>query len=353
MFHFFLKKQQAFGLDIGAVSIKALQLGHTSKGFRVRELSQAPLPKGVVVNDSIVDAKTFGYVLKQVLEKPRLSGFNTKHAVVNLPETKSFVRVIQIPKMSESDAANAIPFEAENFIPLPVDQVYLDWQILGMVGDKMNILIIASPKEYVDMHLDILDKAGITTVALEVESQSCHRSLIQKGNTETVLIVDMAASRTNMIMVEDGHLQFTSTIPVAGDSFTESIARGLGISAIKAEAVKQKVGVANTSEYPNIKILLIPILSSLVAEIKNILKFHNEHSATPVTRIIFSGGGAKLKNVIEYLSAEFSDVPGMQLSLANPWVNLSPLIQNSPDPYGALDLSTVIGLAMRGIEDIY
>ncbi len=347
---FFSKSEQAFGLDVSGSSLKMLQLEGKPGALSVKNFSDAALPKGVIVGDAVADIKTFTHLLEQALDKPQFGLVNTRHAVASLPESKSFVRVIQIPVMSESDAESAVPFEAENFIPLPIDQVYLDWEILGKVGDKMNVLIIASPKEYVDIYLDILEKAGLRIVAFEVESQSCHRALVDSHQQETLLIVDMAGTRTSLIMVEDGQLQFTSSIPVAGTTFTECIARSLGVSSAKAEMIKKKVGIANTTEYPNIKTTLLPVLNNLSAEIKNILKFHAEHSEKQVSKILLTGGGARIQFLAEYLGPEFSSIPGLTVELSNPWKNVGGL-QKIPMPADdALSFTTAIGLAMRGVN---
>ncbi len=323
-------------------------LEHQGQITKIKSLSNVPLPKGLLINDSISDVKTFLYLLQQSLDKPQVGKIDSNYVVASLPESKSFVRVIQIPVMSDSEAENAIPFEAESFIPLPVDQVYLDWQKLGMVGDKMSILIIASPKEFVDKYLDILDKANLKPVALEVESQSCFRALVEKNSKETVLIVDIQTFRSNLIMVEEGKLEFTSSVPIAGNTFTESIARSLGVSSSKAEEIKKKVGIANTSEYPNIKIALLPTLNNLSAEIKGILKFYHEHSDKTVNKILFSGGGSKLKNLTEFLFPQFTEFVGLQAQLGNPWINLTGLKDPPMGAEEALNFVTVIGLAIRG-----
>src|SRR5438105_13723250 len=103
-------------------------------------------------------------------------------------------------------------------------------------------------------------------MALEVESQSCLRAVNSKAAKETFLILDLDAYRSSLIMVEEGDLQFTSTVPIAGNSFTESIAKALGVSSIKAEEIKKRVGMANTADYPNIKIALLPIFNNLSEE---------------------------------------------------------------------------------------
>ncbi len=349
-FNFLSKNLPAFGLDLSGGSFKILQLGMSDEKTFVKAYADVALPKGMMLNDTITDAKTFSYLLKQTLEKPEYGKIDTNYVVASLPESKSFVRVIQIPQMSEAEAENAVPYEAESFIPMPLDQVYVDWQKIGQVGDKMNILMIATPKEFVDNYLDILDKAGLKTVALEVESQSCHRALVNPEAGETVLLVDLAATRTSLIMVEAGNLQFTSTIPIAGNSFTESIAKIFGVSSGKAEEIKRKVGLSNTAEYPNIKTGVMPVLSSLSAEIKNILKFHAEHSDKQVQKVVLLGGSAKLKSLPEVLLSQLQDVGVLSVEQSSPWKNVPNLKEEIISSYDALSYVTAIGLAMRGVK---
>ena len=350
MFNFLKNQNQAFGLDVTGSSFKLMQLKREGTEVKVQGYSDVALPKGLVLNDSIADVKTFTYLLKQSLLKAQYGRFNGNFVVASLPESKSFVRVIQIPVMSESEISTAVPVEAESFIPLPIDQVYLDWQILGKKEDKQEVLIIASPKEFVDKYLGILESAGLTVNALEVESQSCGRALIDTKSKPTCLIVDLDAFRTSLIMVEDGNLQFTSSIPIAGNTFTESIARLLGVSSQKAEIIKRKVGVANTAEYPNIRTGLLPILNSLSAEIKNIIKFHGEHSSSKVNKIFLAGGSARLKNLAQSLQPEFAQ-DGITVEVGNPWVNLTGLKQPPLESEDSLSFTTAIGLAMRGMGE--
>lgn len=350
MFNSFAEKNRAFGLDVSANSIKVALLEKTKNTLILQGYGQAVLPKGVIINNAIIDAKTFYFVLNQLLEKPQFGEINTNRVVASLPEAKSFVRVIQIPLMTDAEAENAVPFEAENFIPMPIDQVYLDWQKIGVVGEKTNVLIVASPKETVDKYLDILDKANLKPVAFEVESQSCCRAVISKENKETALIADIQGSRSGLIMVEDGFLQFTSSIPIAGSAFTESVARALGVSSAKAEEIKKKVGISNTAQYPNIRNALLPVLASFSAEIKNILKFHSEHSEKPVNKIILSGGSAKLKNIADFLQSELRDCGDLKVELANPWANFKVGGELLLETTQSLEFTTAIGLALRGVE---
>jgi Tfp pilus assembly PilM family ATPase len=150
-------------------------------------------------------------------------------------------------------------------------------------------------------------------------------------------------------MVEDGNLQFTSTIPIAGNAFTESIARALGVSSAKAEEIKRLVGIANTDEYPNIKTQILPVLNNLTAEIKNILKFHAEHSGKKVGRVVVCGGSGKLKNLAEFLAGQLTEAGVLAVELANPWQNLNILNNGQLEGSDSLNYVTAIGLGARGV----
>jgi type IV pilus assembly protein PilM len=347
----FSKTLSSIGLDISSGSIKLMQVKKDGKNFVVKAFSRASLPKGAVINDLVADQKTFAFLIKQALDKPQFGRFDTQYVTVSLPEAKSFIRVIQIPKMSDLESESAVPYEAESFIPMPIDQVYLDWQKVGETSEKNNILIIASPKEYVEKYLELIDLSGLKPTALEAESQSLCRSLIGWKSEETSFIADIDASRSNLVMIEAGNLQFSSTVPIAGGAFTESLARSLGVASAKAEEIKKKVGLLNTAEYPNIKISLAPILNNLTAEIKNVLKFHSERSEKPVEKVILAGGGAKLKGMIDLMQNDFASEGNIKVELGNPWRNLSEL--KSPPIFGeeALSWSTAIGLAIRNYEE--
>lgn len=348
-FNFFEKHIHTFGLDLSGSGLKIMELSPNSRSTTIKGYADIALPKGVIQDDAILDANVLTQLIKDALSRPAYGHIDTKHVVASLPESKSFVRVIQIPKMSEAEIDNAILFEAESYIPIPIDQVYLDWQQIGQQGDKIEILIIASPKEYVDQYLEVLDRAGLTPAALEVESQSVVRVLIDRAVTETNLIIDVDAFRSNLLMVEKGSLQFTSSVPIAGNTFTDAIAKGLGVTPVKAEEIKKQYGIANTTEYPNLKTVLLPVLNNLSAEIKNILTFHDEHSQNRVNSIVLCGGGAELAHLSEYLTPEFASTPDLKVKLGDPWMNFLNINTKAMNPTVALGFTTAIGLAARNI----
>src|SRR5579872_844194 len=169
----------AFGLDVSNTSIKVFQLEKKSAGYKVLAYTNFPLRKGIMVIDTVIEEKTLGEQIKAAFNKLTFGKLNTKFVVASIPESKAFVRVIQIPKLEEAKADLAVSLEAEQYIPIPLDQAYLDWQILGdSLDGKMDVLVSASSKEYIDIFVRVLKAAGLRPLGIEVGSAAVARALI-------------------------------------------------------------------------------------------------------------------------------------------------------------------------------
>jgi type IV pilus assembly protein PilM len=308
------------------------------------------MPKGLIANDSILDGEALAMLVEHNLMHPQVGRISTNRVVASIPEPKSFIRVITIPQMTEAQAENAVLFEAEAYIPMPMDQVYFDWQIIGRKDGKLEVLIIASPKEFVDKLIDVLEQAKLKLVALEVESQAVVRALVPPASQGAAVIADLDAFKTALIMVDHGSLQFTSSVPIAGNAFTDRMAQALSLPLAQAEALKRKIGITSTPEHPNLKTYLLPVVHDLAAEIKNILKFHYDHSEEKVPRLVLSGGSSKLKHLDELLQAELGDFPDLKIEIGNPLLRFGQGNTLGLDAYEALSFTTAIGLALRGSE---
>jgi type IV pilus assembly protein PilM len=349
--NFFQPHMPSFGLQLNGSSLKLMQLRRSGGKVHVQSYSYVSLPKNLMANDAIVDQDGLAALIRRSIEKPAFGSISTNRVSISLPESKSFVRVMQIPVTNESQVESAVMFEAESYVPMPMDQVYFDWKIVRKLEGAMEVLIVASPKETVDAYINVLEKAHLKPIAVEVESQSLERALINQKTQETALLIDIDAWQTNLIMIERGNLQFTSSIPIAGSTFTERISQALGVTPQKAESIKREVGLTSTPEYPNIKAALQPVLISLSEEIKNIIKFHYDHSQEKITTVLLCGGNASTKNLPEALTEALKDIAGVPVVVSNPWVNL-PEIQDPPLSYEqSLNFTAAIGLAIRTLED--
>ncbi|MBX4187499.1 MAG: pilus assembly protein PilM, partial [Candidatus Doudnabacteria bacterium] len=173
----------------------------------------------------------------------------------------------------------------------------------------------------------------------------------------SVLIVDMGAAQTSFIIVDHNLPLYTSSIPTAGNSFTESIARNLGVPAADAEKIKVTRGLTSQSEKEEgVRQAILPILDNIIDETKNVIRFFEEHSESHhlIDTILLCGGSSRVPGVIEYISTRINLGSGkaqLHVSQGDPWANIAPNTGNLPLGHEeALGYSTAIGLAIRGFN---
>ncbi len=349
-FNIFDKKYHYLGLHINEHALKALEFSFSRTKTTIRGYTNVPMSKGLIVNDTFTSPEGLEKLIISSLHKPQYGSFSTDRVIISIPEDKSFIRVITMPLMTEAQADNAILFEAEAYIPLPMDQVYFDWQIIRKTGTNMDVLMIASPKAYVDSYMGIIEKAGLKLCGIEVEAQSVARALLGSPSPEPLLIADMDAFKTSFVMVENGVLKFTSSVPIAGNIFTERLSKALSITSMQAEQIKREYGLTNTTQYPNLRTQLMPAVEDLAAEIKNILKFHYDHSEAHIGNLIMTGGGSKLQHIAEIVEPFLEQYAPIKINVADPLQHVPRLINSPLSPYEALSFTTAIGLAMWEVE---
>jgi len=369
------KKKNVLGLDISDISLKLFEFEKKQGNIKIQAYTDELIPKDIISAEAIRDPKGLIRLIQKSAARPKFGRVTTPYVVASIPETKCFVKVIQMAAVSEEEAKEAIPWEAEAYIPTPIAQVYLDWIVLpdrparlrnGQAGgpraggqDKMTVLITAAPRDYVDDYTRILKEAGLQPIALEIESQATARSLVSRTD-ETVLILDINTLRTSFIIYDQDTLHFTSSIPIAGNIFTESVAKAMGITAEEAEKIKRRNGLDESKDNGVVKKAIVPVFNNLISEIRNIIRFYEEHgaAASKISRILLSGGSSKLKHLPSFLTEKltrdlssdhaFRSLPGIKVELGNPWVKILKKRQVPPlSREDSLSYATAIGLALR------
>jgi type IV pilus assembly protein PilM len=260
--------------------------------------------------------------------------------------------------MEQAEIADALPWELEQDIPVPIDQVYMDWQMIRENEDKLDVLVTATPRDYADMLIESLEIAGLIPVALELESQATARALIKpQASGGAVLLADISAGMTSFVIVSNGNiLEYTSSIPIGGTAFTESIARDLGVSQNEAEKMKREKGLLSETKKGNIRQALLPLLDNIVDEIKSVVRFYEEHAAPGqgIDCVLLCGGGSKLSGMGDYISARLNlgaDKPIGRVLLGDPGLNLfGDAAAKQTTKEDLLSYTTAIGLALRGLN---
>jgi len=354
---------EALGLDISDLSLKFANLKKKKDFLDLASFGEIELEEGIVKEGEIKKEDKLVEMIKNLLKTAKGEKIKTKYVVASLPEEKAFLQVIQLPKMEEEEVKKAVYFEAENYIPLPLESVYLDCQIVPPLYDHLDHLdvsIAAVPKKIVDSYVRVLKKAGLEPKALEIESQAISRALIKKEVAlKPLLLIDLGATRTSFIIFSGYALRFTVSISVSSSGFTHLISHKLKIDLKKAEEMKRKYGIRKqTKEGEKLHNILFPHLMKLVQHIKRYIRYYQTHithehllpGSRRIEEILLCGGGALLKGLPEFLTVHLN----LPVKLGNPWVNIlpQPLKEVPLLSYShSLKYTTALGLALRGIKN--
>lgn len=342
-----------FGLDLSDLSLKIFQVEKIGKIDRIRSFYSLPIARGNMENGKIINKEKVAQIIREAIKKAGPKKINTRKVICSLPESSIFLRVITIPKISKEDAKEAIKWEMEANIPIPIEDVYLDWQFLEdnpeNSKNKQSVLTVAVSKKIVDDFMETLKLSGLEVYDLEIESIASARSLI--GSTEkiesTSLIVDIGAKRTSFIMVEGNVPYFTSSIPFSSENITDAISKRMNINIEEAEEVKLAFGIENFDKDNPIFNSIKSILENLAMEIEKTSDFYMVMSKTSkeIDKIILCGGGSNLKGMEAYLSQRL----GKKVVLGNPLINLNLEKKelNKINKENCIGYATVIGLAIK------
>lgn len=366
--NFLSLKPESFGLDISDLSLKIAKLKKKGNYFKLVSWGETMLEQGIIEEGEIKNKEALVKSIREAISKVSGEKIRTKNVVVSLPEKKAFFQVIQLPKMAEEELKTAVLFEAENYIPLPMEKVYLDFQTVVPLFnhlDHLDILLGAAPKETVDPYLFCLKEAGLAPRIFEVESQAISRALIKNDiSFSTVFIIDFGKSRSSFIIFSGCCLRFTASIPISSFHLTKAISQSMEIDLDEAEKLKIKYGLqtlgreAKDKKSKEVFEAMIPSLSVLVDQIKKYINYYQTHSphehllpgSKEVGNIIICGRGANLKGLIDFLSAELK----MPVALGNPWINILPEpLKEIPEMTfkESLGYTSALGLALRGIKN--
>ncbi len=360
---------EVFAIDINDLSLKIALIRKKHKAFELVSYGDMPMRSDVVKEGVIQDQDMLAKTIRVAYRSVKGKSLSTPYVVIALPEEKSFSQVIQMPVMSEKELASAVPFELENYIPLPIDKVYLDFQTIdshekksGAIKEKqghLDLLVSAVPKTVVDAYVASVKKAGLVPCVMEVESQAITRALLKNGRQQKPMIfIDFGETRTSFIIYSGNSIRFTSSIPISSSQLTRAIAEKLRISFDKAEMLKIKHGLVTHKgdDDHDIASAMDAILSELAIQVKKYISFYQGHVSyeyfsidSSIEKIVLSGGGANLKELPDFLTKKLK----IPVELADPVSNIfkdQSRIFSKISPQKALSFTTVLGLALRGAD---
>jgi len=341
-------KSNTFGLDIGTTSIKAVSLKSDRTKITVESVAVSPFTAKSILSESQINQQTIAASVKEMLV---IAQIKMKDVNVSIPASQVYTKIIEVPELSEKELASSLSWEMEQYIPLPLNQVRTDWQILDHFtksGQKtMSVLIIAASITILQKYENILHLSNLKPSSIETEMISIHRALspmLVAG--ETTLIVHLGSSTTNVSITSDKVLRFVATIGLGGLAITRAISSDLGISSSQAEELKKAYGVDSTTLEGKIGDALRPILEAIIADIKRaILTYREKNPGSVISKILLSGGSALLPGINKF----FVDNLGITVEIGNAFAAYQ--IGNVPEEIlsEAPSYNVVVGLALRDV----
>lgn len=346
------------GLDISDQSVKYFKF-HSNAFLEVEFFGEIPIREGIIVNGEIRKEEELKTLFSSWLLREGKK-LRSAFVVVSLPEEKSFLRLIQLPKVEREKVGSAVRWEIEANIPLSPEELAYDQEVIESLSDysdHIDVVVTAFPKKIVESYVRVLKGVGLMPSVLELESQAVVRAVSSDiGAHSAKVIVDMGRTRTGIMVISGGAIIFTKTVEVGGKIFEENIARAMGLSLEKACLIKKETGLDKKAYEGKVFSALIPACEVLAVEIRRAIGYYRDgaghtHGVRPdVDLLLLVGGDANLYGLATYLSSALK----IEARPSDPFASFRKRSARSlfpPMPKNqALAFATAIGLALRGIR---
>lgn len=352
-----MKLPEFFGLDIGNHSIKVCQVKWKGNNPRLVAFGKSTTPVGIIGSENEDHHKELA---KHIREAMKDANIKTDRVVVGLPESKIFTQLITIPKVEDDKVEELIHWEAKKYVPIPIDEVRVDWIFLGernVSGKKhLDLFLIAAPNNLVNRFVKVLKLGNFEPLGIETESVATTRSLwwkqqlglTEEGNIDNtpVMVMDFGANSTDLAVAIGGTLLFSQSLVTGSDALTEAIASDFGLEMQQAEEYKRSYGLDSNQLEGKIAKSLTPIMNVIVSEaVKTLDFFKSRFQKSVPRRLLLVGDGAKLPGIMNFMATEL----GIETSLADPLdrVDISKKIASKVEQKSSVGYSVSLGLALK------
>jgi type IV pilus assembly protein PilM len=314
----FSSETDYFGLDIGDTGIRLVQLRKSNGKPVMVTMGDAAVPGHLLSSDAPADVDKLAGIVRQLFKDLKVT---TKNVVLGLPATKVYASVITTPKLTEAELSKAIKYQADQYVPIAIDQVKLDWTVLGQgkTPEELEVLLVACPNTVADKYLALAEKAGLEVLALETNATALYRAVVPAGSP-AVVVLDMANTDTDLAIIYNDTPRLLRSVAVGGNSFLKSVSQGLGLDEVQADQFIRKFGMTQTKLEGQVYKTLKPSVDLLVDEVGKSLKFFaSRYPDVKIEKIVLTGGSSQLLELPSYLA----NATRLPVEIANPWINIS------------------------------
>ncbi len=347
------KPKNLVGLDIGSHFVKAVELRHHKGGYDLTNLGVAQLPPEAIVDGVIMDSAVVVESIRNLFSHLKIKN---KNVATSVSGHSLIVKKIQLPLMTEEELEDQIQWEAEQYIPFEIEEVNVDFQILGPALEEegqMEVLLVAVKKDIINDYAAVITEAGLTPQVVDVDAfalENIFEVSYPEHLDKTVVLVDVGASIMNINVLRNGVSTFTRDITMGGANFTEEIQKELGVSYEEAEVLKLGGHVGTLGPQDALEVLRLTT-ENLVLEIQRSLDFFSATSAEEeIDGLFLCGGSCRIPG----LAAAVEERVGVSVEILNPFRGLR-WSEKGFDPDYLEEVGPVAavatGLALRRIDE--
>ena len=350
------KKPPLVGLDISSTSVKMIELSKTGSSYRIEGIGVEPIPANAIIDKNIALVESVGESVKRAHSKSKIKSKNVAIAVAG---SSVITKKITMPSnLSEDEMEGQIQLEADQYIPYPLEEVNLDFQILGETENNpetVDVLLAACRSENVDDRVAAVELAGLTAKIVDIEAYTMETvfsafssHMPDEGMEKTIAIIDMGATMTSLSVIYNHQLIYTREQNFGGKQLTEEIMRRYGLSYDEVGLAKRQGGLPDNYE-PEV---LEPFKETTAQQVSRFLQFFYSAGGAhgDIDHLVLGGGTACLPNLAELVESHI----GVPTTIANPFIDMSSSSRVNKANLEADAPSFLIaaGLAIRGADHV-
>jgi len=351
------KIQNSLGIDIGTKVIRVVEISKNKGKITLENYGEVNLDVACKEFFRSFDKKNLNPAVNNISVAIagiiEATGIKTKKVVFSLPDFATFSTTFELPPMSKKDMVNAIGFEARKYIPLPLSELVLDWQLMNKETLKENnkVLVMAVPNIIVEQYKTIAEKSGLELIALEAEAMALKRALV-KPTDPTTCLLEIGFQSTNINIVDQGFMKMSFSFDMAGKDLTYSLAETLNVPAGEAEEMKKTQGLVDSGETKTSHILT-PILSIVSERTKKVIRDFEAQENKKVEKVILAGGTSMMKGIKEYFEKSLNqdEAQPFKVEIGKPFKDIvyPPILEKKMDEIN-VTYAIALGEALRKFE---
>ncbi len=305
-----------FALDIGTTAVRAIELKGTPGSWVLARYGSAPVDMKVATSDSPEDRKRLGEVITNLIAQ---TGITSKNVVVGVPSNKTFVTVVDLPDVPPQELASTIKYQAEQYIPMSIEEAKIDWAVLGKSlrdENKIEVLLASVANKFSEDRLDLIEGLGLNVIALEPDPLALVRSLTPEDNQNGLLIVDLGDFSTDIVAVVGDTPRLVRSLPTGMQTLVKAAQQNLSIDQNQAMQFILKFGLYPDRLEGQIYKSLEPTLEQFVLELTKTIKFfQTRYPSLPIQNAVLTGYGVSVPAFNDFVSTK----TGLQVVAGNPW----------------------------------